>query len=559
MFIRTKTTPNSPKTKVQIVESIRKGAKVTQKIVRHVGTALNEDELEKLTALAESIKKQLESDGQLKIFAPEEFYKQDNTPNTIEINDEDYQIDIRDLEEEHRFTRGIHDIYGTLFEELGFRSVIKNPARNVSSINIFKEIVLARIANPISKKASVSMLEEDFGISLNLQRVYQMMDKLDERAVEKANDIAYYNTHKLLGNKIDVIFYDCTTIYFESFSEDELKENGYSKDKKFGQPQVLMALMVTQDGLPIGYKIFNGSQWEGDTLAPTLVELRSRYNLDKVVFISDAGMLSKENLKKLEELEKLGVEYIVGARIRNLNKTLTERVLNPDNYTGTDEYKTGRFNYNERDLIVSYKRKRAIKDYNDRLKAINKLKTKLSKSKNPASLITNQAYRKYLNLEGEAKIELNNKSIELDSKWDGLHGVVTNCKDLSNEKIIEKYTDLWQVENAFRVTKHDLKIRPVYHWKPERIRAHFVISFVAYTLVKYLEYRVKLQYVKMSPENIRQTLMRVQNSIHYNKEKNIRYVLPSKVSLEAKKIYKILNIPLNITPYILEKCSAQQK
>jgi len=556
MYVRVKTAPNSTKQKVQIVESVRKGNKVSQKIVRHVGVAMDDEELEQLKLLAESIKEKLEDTGQLQILAPEEFSKKDNSSKQIVVTEEDYQVDIRDLEEENRIVKGIHDIYGALFEQLGFRNVIQNPARNKSSVNIFKEIVLARIANPISKNASVNMLEEDFGISLNLDWVYQMMDKLNDSAVEKVNDIAYNNTLKLFNNKIDIIFYDCTTIYFESFTEDEFKENGYSKDKKFGQPQVLMALMVTKEGLPIGYRVFNGSKWEGDTLAPVLKELRSKYNLDKIVFVADAGMLSKDNLAKLDELEQEGFEYIVGARIKNLSKSLTELVLDHNNYSGDDIYKTGRFDYNGRDLIVSYSKKRATKDSHDRLKAVKKLKEKLSKSNSTKGHLSNQGYKKYLKVEGEAIIELNEEKIESDSKWDGLHGVVSNCKDLSNEEILAKYTDLWQVENAFRVTKHDLKIRPVYHWKPERVKAHFVISFVAYTLVKYLEYRVKLQFVKMSPEKIRQTLIRVQTSIHYNKEKGIRYALPSKISLEAKKIYKILEIPLNTTPYILEKCSA---
>jgi transposase len=116
--------------------------------------------------------------------------------------------------------------------------------------------VLARIANPASKMASVDMLEEDFGISLPLDRVYRMMDKLDTKAIEKLKDITYKNTASLFGGKIKVIFFDATTIYFESFTQDSLKKNGYSKDKKFGQPQVLFSLLVTTDGLPIGYKIF---------------------------------------------------------------------------------------------------------------------------------------------------------------------------------------------------------------------------------------------------------------------------------------------------------------
>ncbi|MEW6063580.1 MAG: IS1634 family transposase, partial [Nanoarchaeota archaeon] len=551
-----KEAPNNPKKKVQIVESVRKGSKVSQKIVRHVGVAIDDDELEKLKLLAESIKQKLEDNGQLNIFAPEEFSKMDNVAKHIQITEEDYQVDIRDLEEESRLTKGIHDIYGNLFEQLGFRNVIQNPARNKSSVNIFKEIVLARIANPISKNASVDMLEKDFGISLNLDRVYKMMDKLNDVSIERVNDIAYNNTLELFNNKIDVIFYDCTTIYFESFKEDYLKEPGYSKDHKFGQPQVLMALMVTKEGLPIGYQIFNGSKWEGDTLAPALKELRTKYNLDNIIFVADAGMLSKDNLNKLEELEQEGFEYIVGARIKNLPKVLTEQVLDYNNYNGDEEYKIGKFDYNGRNLIISYSKKRAKKDYHDRLKSVDKLKSKLSKNQKPKEHLKNQPFKKYLKLEGEASISLDNERIEADARWDGLHGVISNCKELTNEEILAKYTDLWQVENAFRVTKHDLKIRPVFHWKPERVKAHFVISFVAYSLVKYLEYRVGLQYVKMSPEKIRQTLIRVQTSIHYNKEKNIRYALPSKIPQEAKKIYKILEIPLNTTPYILEKCSA---
>ena len=559
MYVRVKTAPNSPRKKVQIVESVRKGNKVSQKIVRHVGVAMDEEELRQLKLLAESIKEKLEANGQQNLFSPEEFIKKEQKSKEIEVTEDDYNVDIRSLEEEKRIINGIHDIYGKLFEELGYTNVIKNPARNKSSVNIFKNIVLARIANPQSKRSSVNMLEEDFGISLNLDMVYQMMNKLDDRAEKKANDIAYRNTLKLFKNKIDVIFFDCTTIYFESFKEDDLKENGYSKDNKFGQPQVLMALMVTKEGLPIGYKIFNGSKYEGDTLIPVLKELKTSYDLDKVIFVADAGMTKEGNLKALEKLESEGLEYIVGARIKNLPRVLTEQVLDHNNYRGNEEFKTAQFNYKGRNLIVSYSKNRAEKDSFDRQKGIERIKKKLKKSKNPKEYLSNYGNRKYLKLEGDATIVLDEDKIKANSRWDGLHGVISNCKNLTHRDILEQYTNLWEVENAFRVTKHDLKVRPVFHWKPERVRAHLIISFVAYTLVKHLEYRVKLQYVKMSPEKIRQVLLRVQTSILYSKQKNIRYALPSKSSQEAKKIYKILEVPLKTTPYILEKCSARQK
>ncbi len=92
------------------------------------------------------------------------------------------------------------------------------------------------------------MLEEDFGITVPLHKVYRMMDKLDEKSIKRLNKITYQNTQTLFGNKIDVLFFDATTLYFESFSDDELRRLGYSKDMKFSQPQVLLALLVTSEG-----------------------------------------------------------------------------------------------------------------------------------------------------------------------------------------------------------------------------------------------------------------------------------------------------------------------
>ena len=143
--------------------------------------------------------------------------------------------------------------------------------------------------------------------------------------------------------------------------------------------------------------------------------------------------------------------------------------------------------------------------------------------------------------------------IEKDREWDGLHGTITNSMELSNEEVVTQYHNLWQVENAFRVTKHDLRVRPIFHWKPRRVKAHLAISFAAYSLVKHLEYRVKLQYKKISPEKIRRMLINVQTSILYNKKKKIRYGLPSKMTMDARKIYDILKIRRYCTPYIIKK------
>ena len=139
---------------------------------------------------------------------------------------------------------------------------------------------------------------------------------------------------------------------------------------------------------------------------------------------------------------------------------------------------------------------------------------------------------------------LNEDKIKEDEAWDGLKGIVTNNITLSNEELTHQYSNLWQVEESFRIAKHDLKIRPIYHWKPNRVKAHLAISFMAYTLVRYLEHRVRLQYIKLSPEKIRQILLSVQTSIYYDTKTNNKYSMPSLMSDDAKKIYKLMEVPI---------------
>ena len=556
MFVRIKSTPNSPRKSVQIVQSMRKADKVTQKIIRYVGIAVDDYELEKLTLLAESIKTKLEADNQQLLFSPDELAKinlESHERNKKE-SDKDYTVNLKNLIEEQRIISGIHDVYGKLFDDLDCKSIIKNPARNKSAVSIFKEIVLARIANPLSKHATVDLLEENFGVMLNLDRVYRMMDKLDNESVEKLNDLMYRHTLDLFGGKIDVLFFDCTTVYFESFTEDEFKKNGYSKDLKFNQPQVLLALMVTKDGLPIGYEAFSGDTYEGHTLIPALEKLKKKYTLDKVIYVADAGMLNKNNVAELESLETKGFEYIVGARLKGIPKDLQKKVVDLNNYKDTASgYKTARFDYNGRQLIVNYRESRAKKDAHDREEAIIKLKKKIVRNKNPKEYLSHYGYKKYIKVEGESTLSLYEEKIKEDSLWDGLHGVVTNSKELQDTEVIEHYTNLWQVENAFRLTKHDLKVRPIYHWKEKRIKAHLALSFTAYALIKHLEYRVRLQYIKLSPEKIRQFLIKVQTSILFDKKKKIRFGFPSRLSIEARKIYHLMRIDKKITPFIIKK------
>ncbi len=550
MFIRVKTSPNSPKKSVQIVKSVRNGKSVSQKIVRHVGTALDEEELSKLKELAEFYKAKLEAESNPTLFNPETVAQMAISARKSKEDEKSLTVNLKNLREEARVIVGIHEVYGSIYKDLGFNKVIKNPRRNVAANKNLFNIVMARISNPSSKRSSVKELEKDFGVMLSLEGVYKMMDKLDDKAIEKIEMQAYSNAQKILKEKINVVFYDCTTLYFESFSEDELKQNGYSKDMKFNQPQVLLGLITTSQGLPIGYGLYAGSQYEGSTLKDAVEKLKEKYELDKVVVVADSGLLTQENQDKIESE---GLEYILGARIKNMNRKIEKQILDKSKYRklteeGNEKVLEIELNQNKR-LIVTYSPKRAEKDKQDREKAVKKLKEKISKSKNPASLISNYGYKKYLTIEGETKVGLDKVKLAKSALWDGLHGIVTNKKELSAKEILDYYHQLWQIEESFRISKHDLRIRPIYHWTPKRVKAHIAISFMALVCVRHLEYRVERQYKKLSPEVIKNELLHSQCSILKDITTNKKYCLPSKTTKELKKIYQTVGKRIDSVPF----------
>lgn len=542
MFIRTKKTPRSKSVSIQLVESFRDNGKIKQRVINHVGTADTKQKIDELIALAEAFKTEMRH---ARLTSRQTSTHPEHRLGALSDVQSNFQFHAADLSEENRCILGIHDIYGYLYDHLGFSNPFSNPARRIYSAKILKEMVLARIACPKSKRASVELLSEKFGIDIDLDHVYQMMDKINDRFYENIQQAALSTALKLTGGKLRVLFYDATTLYFESFSEDAFKQNGYSKDMKFNQPQVLLALFVTDHGLPVGYELFPGATFEGHTLVPVLEKLKKRYQLDEVVFVADRGLFSETNLSYLEENN---FKYIVGARIKNTTKKLKTEILNEKNYHYLDdkkEQKIATFNQNDiRKLIVHRDPTRAKKDAYDREKAIQKLTQKMGKSKNPKSLLNNFGYKKYIDVKGDTEICINHKKVEADKCWDGLAGLITNMKDCDPKQLLAHYRGLWQVEESFRINKYDLRMRPIFHWSPKRVQAHIGISFMAFVCVRYLEYRVSVQSQKLSPEEIRKALLQVQASILHDQKSGNRFLLPSKTNSNAQEIYRIMKIKM---------------
>jgi transposase len=556
MFVRVKKSPHSEKKAVQIVESFRVGGKVRQRIVRHVGMAKDEEELKKLIELAEYIRARMESEERPGLFSAEEMARY-AIEGRKEKGEKELKVDLRRLREKKRVVVGIHEAYGRIYKELGFDRVIGNPARRRAGVRNLFHIVMGRLSSGGSKMRTVKEMGEGFGVELSLASVYRMMDLLDEGVKKRIEERAYDAACGLLGGRIKVIFYDCTTIYFESFKEDEIRRNGYSKDMEFNETQVLVGVMVTERGLPVGYEVYEGSRYEGNTVRDAIEKIRGRYKVEEVIFVGDSGILNKKNI---EMIEKLGGKYILGVRIKGMSKEVKEEIGKRESYKEVVSRDGERLWIKEielgegKRLIVSFSEARARKDAEDRQEAIQRLMKKIENGGlRPEDLVMNYGYKRFIKVEGECEVKIDEKKIEEDKKWDGLHGVITNHEGMKAEEVIAQYGGLRQVEETFRITKHDLKVRPIYHWTPRRIRAHIAICFMALCCARHLEYRLAVQKKAMSVERIRQALNSVQVSILEHIDTKALYGIPSLIREDAKIIYDTLGLKLSDVPYEIKR------
>jgi transposase len=256
----------------------------------------------------------------------------------------------------------------------------------------------------------------------------------------------------LKGN-LSIVFYDLTTLYFETSDEDDLRKTGFSKDGKHSNPQIYIGLLVGLEGYAIGYDIFEGSIYEGQTLIPLIEKMSRKFDLSKPIIVADAGLLNAKNILSLEEK---GYQYILGARIKNECKIIKDKIL------GTS-FKNAEYIVLEKEtskLVVQYSEKRARKDENNRERGLKRLEKQIKSGKLSKQNLNNRGYNKYLKMEGEVRLEIDLDKFEADKKWDGLKGYVTNC-DLRANEIMDNYRNLWQIEKAFRMSKTDLRIRPI--------------------------------------------------------------------------------------------------
>lgn len=551
MFLRVKTTPNSPRKSIQIVEAVRVKDKVKQKIVHHVGIALDEREEQKLKdyglELIAKITLQREKDStQQSLFELSEVEIRNHIKNKNKLGRkkrkkiEDIllpsQVTLNDIVEEKRVVEGVHDIAGAMFDEM-YQSLFKGKR----TYHLLRDVVLSKLIYPASKRRTQQKLEKHFDKKHSLEMIYWMMDQVFPK-ISEIKKLTFEKTKKLFPEKVDLVLFDVTTLYFESIEVDELRKYGYSKDHRFNTTQVVLALATNQDGLPIGYELFEGNKAEVSTLAAAIESWKTFFAIDSVCFVGDRAMFCKKNIALLESLN---YHYIIAAKLKSLPDELKNNVLNEDYYRpvalNNDFAWVAEFNYEGQRLISSYKSKRAMKDFKDRERTLEKVKKTIGKKSNPKKLITNQGVKKFVVVNDDATVVLDENKIAQAAAWDGLHGIITNIKDDSPASLIVRYARLWIIEESFRVNKHTLEMRPIFHWVPPRIHAHIAICYMTFSVLRNLQYRVNLTQ-KISIDTILDELMNVQASIYSHKKTKDRYRVPGSYSNDARKIYKAFNL-----------------
>ena len=468
-------------------------------IVKHFGSSHTEAQLDEMLEIAQEWIK--DYSGQLSIF------KEDN-PNTI-------------LHLEHCSFLGVYhsffyELIATLQNQIGFVKM---------SHSLLNDLVTIRILEPASKLRSIELMETYFGIKHTRKNFYKVAPKwlkLKKEVETKVTDFAkqFYNFD------YDLLFYDVTTLYFETFEDDELRKQGFSKDNKSQQPQILVALMVSKEGFPISYEIFAGNTFEGNTIIPSIQSFINQHQVAQFTVIADAAMISATNV---EALRDNNIHYIVGARLGNVSNELVAQI---DKAIFGDDGKSIRLKTINGYLICSYSKVRYKKDKYEMEKQLEKAKRIIE---NPAK----NKKVKFTKTDAQT-IQLNEKLIEKATKLLGIKGYYTDLEEsqVSNATIIERYHELYRIEQAFRISKSDLQTRPIFHYKEEPIKLHMLICFMALVISKHIELQTKVSIRKFVTECKKITDARMLNQIT-NKEIRIR----TRLSPQIAEYLQNLNAP----------------
>lgn len=466
----------------------------------------------------------------------------------------------------------VEDIVGDNFHELGrynygyalvvqrlwdifdlhqLARIINNTSRIKFNWQYALQLMVAeRLNDPCSKLQTSYHQYEYIGFCstpVALQYFYRTLDLLGDRE-DMVKKHLFSQQHDLFSTVLDVVFYDVTTLYFESQNEEEgaLRQKGYSKDGKAHKTQAVLGLLVDKNRNPISYQLYQGNTYEGGTMIDALNSMKTQFTIDRVVVVADSAMIDKDNRNFMVGEE---IDYIIGDTIKGLKKDVKEKLIDRQNHSAIGSSAKETITYRElehqgRRIICTYSSKRARKDAHEREKLIEKANKWLAEPSKYKQVKKRGAGRFISTTKEGEPIELDYKKIENDAIYDGFKALSTTT-DLPVQEILTKYRDLFEVEHTFRALKSQLEIRPMFHWTNKRIRGHVAMCFMAFTFINYLKNATKLQY----PALVKAMDKMQVSEIKDNKAGNTLY-LRSNIDPEQRIIIEKLKlrVPNDTTP-----------
>lgn len=453
-------------------------------ILKHIGSAKDQKEIENLK---EEAKNWIEIET--------------NTRGLFQLNQDSFAKYYQYLGFSYQFA---YEFLSQTFVDFNFVKYTRS---------LFKDLVIAQILEPSSKRQNLLFLERFFGIKYNLNNLYTYLSVYDSKLKDNLEKEAIEIAKKHFGFDFSFVLYDVTTLYFESFKNDEFKRPGFSKDNKHHQPQIVIGLIVTREGFPVHYEVFAGNTFEGNTFLPTLLDFKNKYTVKNITVVADSAMFAKLNFDKLKEN---GVNYIVGARLLNQKKEILDQIENSLNKIHKESIRID-------NLIIEYSFDRYKKDKREMEKQIERAKqyenTKTRK-------ITKLKYLK----NDQTRYFIDQELVDKNTRLLGLKGYSTNL-NLPNTEIINCYHNLFKIEHAFRIAKSDLEMRPIYHFKENSIKNHILICFACLAISVYLELKNQ-----KSIKHIVKLLKNVTDAKIFNRKTGKVFHTRSKIESETRDL-----------------------
>lgn len=537
MYVRLKHSKKAKYPTMQIVEGVREGSKVKQRTVAHLGVVKGEKDLRKLKKLADNLIERLEKEG---------------LPA-------DPKVMLANIKHTKTTYDGFSMVVDQLMDITGFAKIIhsRQGRHKFNVAEIVKLILTQRFDLPSSKLRTYERQTEYGFNEIDLQHIYRTMDAIEglEGEIQKQ---AFNIVKKYSGEPVDCFFFDVTTLYFESVQQNSIKDFGFSKDQKYHLVQIVFALVVDSQGIPLAYQTFKGNLAETKTLIPVLEKLRERFSVTNVTVVCDRGLASKTNVEALQTNQ---FHFVIASKLRSMSKKLklndiTTYTLMPNQeHIPEDERTLFRLlphpQYSDTTLICTYSPSRAYKDREDRNRLLAKLRQKIDHSSEEATIknvISNAGYKKYTTVKSGSLITINEEAIQADALWDGFHGIaVANSAKLNPETALSRYRDLWHVEESFRVAKSTLKTRPIFHWSTHRIEAHMLLCFMNLFLERFLELLLRKNGTPLTPDRIRYALSRVHTTAFEDESTGREGIMRSALDEDSQKIFQTLGMSIERT------------